>query len=493
MTITLLSTAFSSFSDDFENDRVTFIFASEMPDISDPVIGRYPELKYLIDQQRNANPLTFFIFGGGSIGPSALANLDRGSHIIDLLNSLEPDAMGIAKREYSFFEDELSLRAHEAAFPIISSNTIDKRINKVSDGLVSHALIQKEDVSVGVISIIHSRTIHEYLLKHLDVLPPQETVRKQARLLRTMGADFVVLHHFYSFDFVPLLIEEGIIDLSFVSNTRYARQNQSAYKMVERIVGVDKPGEVVLVHMHKNGDKLLNEVKLINLENTAVDSDVKDQLDEYQLRLERLLNINIGYWDGEFTTRLNSLRTGENAFANYVADVMRDFAKTDVVILNGGSIRGNKDYKNNEVITRQTIASEMPYRSTMSVLSITGKDMLEALENGFAGIDELKGSFVHVSGMSVKFDSSAPAGNRVKSVVIAGSNLQLEKQYRLATSDYLANGGDGFESLTRAQVLSEKRVAGTILISDLIVRDIELKGKLTSQIDGRLIDIVSKQ
>lgn len=488
----LLLTASFSFSDDHENDTVTFIFASEMPDISNPVVGKYPELKYFVDQQRAANPRTFFIFGGGSIGPSALSNLDRGSHIIDLLNSLEPDAMGVAKREYSFFEDELSLRAYEAAFPLVSSNTIDKRINKVSDGLVNHALIQKDDVSVGVISIIHSQTIHQYLLQHLEVLPPEQTVRKQASLLRAMGADFVVLHHFHSFDFVPLLIKEGVIDLSFISNTSYARQDQGDYQKVDRIVGVEKPGEVVLVQLDKNDDKLLKEVKLISLENTPVDSYTQEQLDAYQSRLERLLNINIGYWDGEYSTLLDNIRTSENAFGNYVADAMRSFAKTDIAIVNSGSIRGSTDYKRNQVITRQTIATELPYRSTISVLSITGKDLLEALENGFAGIDELKGSFLHVSGMNVKYDSSAPAGNRVKSLVIEGSDVKLEQQYRLVTSDYLADGGDGFESLTRAKLLSQKRAPGTILITDLIVRDIELKGKLTSKIDGRLIDISSE-
>ena len=30
--------------------------------------------------------------------------------------------MGIAKREFSFFEDELSLRSYEASFPVVASN-----------------------------------------------------------------------------------------------------------------------------------------------------------------------------------------------------------------------------------------------------------------------------------------------------------------------------------------------------------------------------------
>jgi 5'-nucleotidase/UDP-sugar diphosphatase len=122
---------------------VQVILAAEMPDIADPQQGRYAELKQLIYDERKRVPTTFFLFGGGSIGPSALSNLDRGSHIIDILNSLEPDAMGAAKREFSFTVDELSLRSYEAAFPIVASNLIDKRLNAVPDGLSDRALITR--------------------------------------------------------------------------------------------------------------------------------------------------------------------------------------------------------------------------------------------------------------------------------------------------------------------------------------------------------------
>jgi 5'-nucleotidase/UDP-sugar diphosphatase len=95
----------------FADNNISIIFAAEMRDITDPVAGRYAELKTLVQSQRNHTPKTFLLFGGGSIGPSALSNLDRGAHIIDILNSVEPDAMGVSKREFTFSEDNLSLRA----------------------------------------------------------------------------------------------------------------------------------------------------------------------------------------------------------------------------------------------------------------------------------------------------------------------------------------------------------------------------------------------
>ncbi|MDT0593550.1 bifunctional metallophosphatase/5'-nucleotidase [Glaciecola petra] len=472
-----------------EPKTLTFIFASEMPDITDPESGRYAELKHVVDQQRAKNPYSFFIFGGGSIGPSALANLDRGSHIIDLLNGLEPDVMGVAKREYSFFEDELSLRAYEAAFPIVSSNTIDKRINSVPDGLVDYALITKGEVTVGVLSIIHSRLVYEYLLKHIDVQSPIDVVRSKSKKLRALGADYVVLHHFYSFDFIPNILQEGIIDLAYESNTLFSINDDASKKAINNAIATTKPGEAIVVTVTLGNKNEVKQVKRITLKDHVADVSTQHHLSSYQLRLDRLLNIRIGFWDGNYTTSVQSLRTGENAFGNYVADTMRNFANADIALVNGGSIRGDRTYQTHSSITRRTIATELPYRSTLSVLAITGEDLEEALENSFAGIDERQGSFLHVSGMRVTFDSTAPAGQRVRKVTINQLPLQKDKVYRLATTDYLADGGDEFFSLTRATVLKEKRVQESILISDLVLREIQLRGKLQSRLDGRMLDV----
>ncbi len=84
-----------------KND-VSIIVAAGIRDIANPVAGRYGELKTLVNQERAKNLNTFFLYGGGAIGPSALSNLDKGSHIIDILNTVESDAMGVYKREFSF-------------------------------------------------------------------------------------------------------------------------------------------------------------------------------------------------------------------------------------------------------------------------------------------------------------------------------------------------------------------------------------------------------
>ncbi|MFT6269824.1 MAG: 2',3'-cyclic-nucleotide 2'-phosphodiesterase (5'-nucleotidase family) [Alphaproteobacteria bacterium] len=472
---------------------VQVVLAAEMPDIADPKQGSYAQLKRLIEDERKRVPTTFFLFGGGSIGPSALSNLDRGSHIIDILNSLEPDAMGAAKREFSFGVDELSLRSYEAAFPIVASNLIDKRLNAVPDGLVDGALITRNDVTLGFISIYDKRLLEEYLLSDIIIVKDKETkIRGIANELRKAGADIVILQYFNDFPEIVKLLDDQAIDYAFVSVTRTTDEYKKQLGKDNRIFVADKPGQAIIASFEANTNFPLVSLKKVDLINLSVDPLVENQVNSYLLRLNRLLNDNIAYWDGFYSTSRDEVRGKENAFANFVVDAMRDFGKADIALINGGSIRGDTTYKQNTQITRRTIATELPYRSTLSVISVSGQQLTDALEVGFAGLDILKGTFPQISGMQVEFDSSAPHGERVLSVLINGQQLDTNKQYRLATTNYLAAGGDGYASLSIASKQTTSAFDKTILIADLVLQTLRIKGKLDSKIEQRIVDKASQ-
>ncbi|WP_416305120.1 hypothetical protein [Neptunicella sp. SCSIO 80796] len=155
-------------------ETATIIFTGNMPEVTVPGLGGYAELGTLLKQTRTQHQPTFFLFSGASLGPSSLSTLDRGSHIIDILNTLEPDAMAVSKREFSYFEDELSLRSYEAAFPLVSSNIYDPLTQGNLDGLVNSAIIEKGQYRLGVLSIVDQSVIEEYAVKRLQILDPVE-------------------------------------------------------------------------------------------------------------------------------------------------------------------------------------------------------------------------------------------------------------------------------------------------------------------------------
>jgi 2',3'-cyclic-nucleotide 2'-phosphodiesterase (5'-nucleotidase family) len=468
---------------------VTFVLAADMPNISDERSGNYPQLRTLVTQYREQSSPTFFVFGGGSIGPSALSSFDRGSHIVDILNSIEPDVMGVTKREFSFYEDELSLRSYEAAFPLVTSNVISVKQGRAPDGIHTSVIIEQSGVSLGVISILHDRVINEYQLSDLSIEPPQKAIIEKAKALRQRGADIVLLHYSYPFRFIDTLLSKNVVDVAFISDSRVTEKQLEEESQNPRNLKMAGVGYAVVAHVvqDKNKGWTVSQTRDVDLSALVPDPQLKEQVYGYESRLKRLLNIQIGEWRVEHSTNRTEVRTAENAFANFVVDTVRDYAKTDVVLLNGGSIRGNKNYEVGMSITRQDIVTEMPFRANVVTLKLTGEQLLLALEQGLSQFQDIKGGFPHVSGMTYTFDSSAKPFSRVGAVKVAGKPLRYEKMYSLATSDFLANGGDGYFALKEAARLNAQS-ARPPQIADLVVQRIANEYDISPPVTQRIVD-----
>jgi len=466
---------------------VKLILAADMPDISSPDSGKYAELNTLLNQHRQKDDTVFFVFGGGSIGPSAMSVFDRGAHIIDILNSLEPDVMTVTKREFSYFEDELSLRAYEAAFPIVTSNVIDNRFDIPPDGLVKDAIIEKDGYKLGIISILNERIIDEYLLQKIRVLDPVAITRNYADKLRERGADIVLLHYSYPFQFVAEMLKDRVIDIGFMSDTRLLEKNQTIAKHPNNFL-LGRPGTAIVVELQiQAGRAPITRHEKVTLSTVTAHTSTQLQVDSYQLRLNRLLDERIGFWGADISTRRPDVRGKENSFANFIVDTMREYAQSDVALINGGSIRGDTTYAAETPITRRDIATELPFRSTLSRIQVTGEQLKQALETGLSQVEHLKGSFPHVSGLTFSYDSSAPSGQRLTNTLVDGAPLQNDKTYTLATTDYLANGGDGYTSLTLG-VNDDPTKTISILVSDLVIQNIRLRGGVNSRVESRIQD-----
>jgi 5'-nucleotidase / UDP-sugar diphosphatase len=70
------------------------------------------------------------------------------------------------------------------------------------------------------------------------------------------------------------------------------------------------------------------------------------------------------------------------AIGNLIADAAREAVKADIAIVNGGGIRGNKEYPAGTEITRRDVLSELPFGNRTVKLEVTGEMVLAALENG---------------------------------------------------------------------------------------------------------------
>ena len=471
--------------------ELNIVFASKIPDITNEKLGTYSQLSTLIQDTKKYNSDVLFLFGGGSLGPSAMATLDRGSHIVDILNSLEPDVMAIDNREFSFYEDELSLRSFEASFPMVSSNTHDKISNKNIDGIEDFVILQKGDLKIGFISVLKKSVINEYNIKRTTILDINDSITKISNHLKSKGVDIIIVHSGEFLKEINNLLEDNTIDLAFTKDPDLdIHKSTIVHKRYIIISTLDGAATVKLK---------LNNQKIIFIENNTIslskqhkDPNIENKLHKYESKLDLLLSEKIGIFKNEVNTSRKEIRTKENSFANFVADVFRNYANADIALVNAGAIRGNTIYQKGHLITRKDIYQELPYRDKLILLQVSGQDVIDTIEHAFYLIEKNSGRFPQVSGIKVTYDTTQKPGHRVRNIFINNLPIDKKKLYKLVTTTFIATGGDGNTLMEKSKRLTYKNMSNRV-ISDIVVEFIKKQNLITPKIENRLNEINRKK
>ncbi|NVK74672.1 MAG: bifunctional metallophosphatase/5'-nucleotidase [Oceanospirillaceae bacterium] len=479
-------------TDAMAEKQAIIIYDAEMPKINDPSKGSYAQLASLIDQYRAQTASTFFIFGGESLGPSMLSSMDRGAHIIDVLNSLEPNAMGISKRELSYEEDELILRTYEAAFPIVSSNLFEPNSEQSPEGIQAYTILQQGRVKLGFMSILDPIILEKYPTKRLEVAKPENVIRKTANTLRKQNVDLIVFHYSVYTPLINQFLDEGVIDLALFKDQHFQYNTYANDPKHPNNILIKDEADAAVIQLtwqeDRPSDSLTSQTTLVNLTDLPAKPKVLQQEKQYDSRLNSLLNEVIGKTEATINLKRKTLRTSENSFANYVADTFKHFTGAQITLINSGTFRGNKQIEKGAQLTIKDIRLMLPYRNTIKLIEATGQQITEALEHGMNRLEQQSGQFLQVSGIKVKYDSSLPVGKRLLSVTLDGKPLDPSKTYKVATLDYLLKGGDGFNMFKNSKILPYSQISN-LTLSDIMTVEIQQQKIIDPEVDGRLKDM----
>ncbi|MGL4438242.1 MAG: bifunctional metallophosphatase/5'-nucleotidase, partial [Bosea sp. (in: a-proteobacteria)] len=204
----------------------------------------------------------------------------------------------------------------------------------------------------------------------------------------------------------------------------------------------------------------------------------------YEADLSKELDVDVAVLAAELDTRTASVRSGETAFGNLIADALREASGAEIAITNGGGIRANKQYPVGHKLTRRDILSELPFGNRNVLTEVTGKAVRAALENGVSQVEQRGGRFPQVSGLTVVYNPKAAAGSRIISIMVGGQPIVEDKIYRVATNDFMLRGGDGYTALTPAGG-RDLDVQGKLMANDVMSHARKL-GTITSKIEGRI-------
>ncbi len=156
----------------------------------------------------------------------------------------------------------------------------------------------------------------------------------------------------------------------------------------------------------------------------------------------------------------SSLREGDSPLGNFVADVIRERAGADIAVMNSGGIRA--PLPAGEVRERDLVTM-LPFDNRIVVVSMTGAQVQRLLDRIARRLG--KGGFAHVSGVSYviqrdwavevrvwRRDGERAAVTRARdaSRVRDEAPIDVNHVYRVATIDFLADGGDAFDEVRDA-------------------------------------------
>jgi 2',3'-cyclic-nucleotide 2'-phosphodiesterase (5'-nucleotidase family) len=205
----------------------------------------------------------------------------------------------------------------------------------------------------------------------------------------------------------------------------------------------------------------------------------------YTIRLGEELAQPLGQVQTSLDSQRDAVRTREATMGNLIADALRAALHADAALINGGGIRGDRLYAAGVTLTRQDILRELPFGNVGVLVEMAGADILAALEHGVSQVAEKAGRFPQVSGIRFVYDPHQPAGSRVQAATINGAPIDPMASYRLATSDYLLKGGDGYTSLSRGKPLVD--TSGGTLMATMVMQYIATSGALAPQLEERIV------
>ena len=438
------------------------------------------------DRVAGESPHTLLVLAGDFLSPSPMSSVFRGSQMVAALNQAGLDLATFGNHEFDFGPWVARERMRESRFTWVSSNVLDPRTGLPFGEAAAFVLRDVEGLRVAFIGLTTPATPRlsrgAQGLRFLDpVLAAKEVVARARRA----KADIVV----------ALTHEEMAAD----------KRLAAAVPGIDLILGghehvpLDaKVGSTVIL---KTGSDAAN-VGRIDLRVTTggnrrvetawtlipVAADIPEKpevaavVSRYQALMAAQLDVPAGETTAPLDSRAEIVRTQESALGDFVADLIRDAVYTDVAIVNGGSLRGNSITPAGP-LSRADVLRILPFGNKVVKLEVTGDVLRAAIENGLSQVENKAGRFPQLSGMRVVFDPQRPPGSRVVSTTIRNRPLDPQARYTLATFEFLAGGGDGYDMLTQGKVLL--RAEDGPMDSDLVLERLKA-GPIEPLEDGRI-------
>ena len=457
-------------------------------------INGYQYMAGLRDELRKRGADVILVDCGDYIQGSKYVSGTKGESAIRMMNKVGYDLATLGNHEFDYSYTRLRELLSGASFDIICNNILNPDKTPAFAG----TKLVKGDVNVGFVGIDTPETQTKTSPSNLEGMnflnnKTTPTIYDQAQKditdLKANGADVVLaLAHlgvdaasssYMSYDLWKAVKGSGLdYILDGHSHTVMTEGNSGepiiqtgSFFLTIGVITIDeKTGK-----LDKNAKPCLYKIAQDSYSN----AEVKAESDKVSKEIDEIYSAKVGSSEVDLTGARNaqnekgdiqkSNKDGETNAGDFSADAIRWYALKDgktydvpadhiVGLYNGGAIRENISKGD---ITRGDVLNVYPFANSIEGIYVKGSQLLEALEASTFIYPNPNGGFPHVAGMEITIDpwkkfvpaeDTYPASSyyppasieRVTIDSINGKPFSADDTYLVATSSFIAEGGDTY-------------------------------------------------
>jgi 5'-nucleotidase len=444
-------------------------------DENDYIYGGIARIGAILDEERARSSRVLHLDSGDSFQGALVFNEFSGEAEMRLMTEIGLDAAVVANHEFDKGANNLAEQYGAwGGFDFLAGNYNFENASlpwapELENIILPSRLYDLDGLRVGVIGLGNVSSLNsiydESNSMGIRVIEPEQVLTREASILRSQGADIIValshmgLHedtyHATTMPDIDIVIgghhhiatRPPIVVTNEVTGRQVPVVHSGAFaKFVGRIDLVIRDGKI------QSFDHALRPVANFSDENgvpqLARKAEVVDILEEYEEALATTYNTGqvIGY--ANETLRRYGKSGGDSMLGNFAAEAMRFYpgVETEIALTNTLGIRSDIPAGN---ITVDALFNSMPFDNTITTMFLSGREVQEMLDFvSDRSTDRGCSSQAQVAGIDFTMVCN-PDNPHAADVRINGLDLDPNGTYELATNNYIAHGGSGFEVLER--------------------------------------------
>ena len=451
-------------------------------------VGGVARMATLIETIREENRIknirTFLLIAGDILQGTPMSTVFRGHPDVECFNAMGVDAMTVGNHEFDFGLKNFMDLKQKARFPFLSSNIIKKDTKKLLCApYVSLKLTDKISLSIiGATTKSLLTTTKPENVQAVDILDAVQTVARVFEEVKDRGPVILLSHSKHKTD---RAIATAVPELTAI----IGGHDQILLSPFRKVGGVPifqafEKGKY-LGRIDLQIDPISKKAHLVSNSYLPVTAEIKADpridgiIARYRVKLDARFKEVIGESKVFLDAERERIRYEETNLGNFVTDIVREYSGARIALINSGSLRASID---TGPITLEDVFKTMPYANEIVAIELTGAEVLQALTRSVMGTREDEdGGFLHVSGIRFKV-----RGKAIEEVEVGKDKEPLKPGhiYRVAISDFLASGGDGYKMFIGKQA----EYTG-LPLRELIVDTIRSRKVIESRVEGRIVRV----